>query len=179
MPWDFRLFPKLKSPFKGKGFQTVNEIQENMMGQLMVIGRTVWGPKVPTLKGTEASLSYVQCFLYLVSSSINISIFHSTWLDTFWTDLISCEMCAFVQLHSYISFYWCKKRIENGDCNVMHLMAPQNTPEVFYYLSISITMFFCLFPDFWFKEDIKALSAVGFRVQHSWHFLCAKYKRAT
>ena len=26
-------------------------------------------------EGTEASLSYVQCFLYLVSSSINVSIF--------------------------------------------------------------------------------------------------------
>ena len=33
-----------------------------------------------TLKGTEASLSYAKCFLYLVSSSINASIFHSTWL---------------------------------------------------------------------------------------------------
>ena len=42
--------------------------------------------KVTTLKGTEASLSYVQWFLCLLSSSINISIFHSTWLDTFWTD---------------------------------------------------------------------------------------------
>ena len=34
----------------------------------------VWGPKVPTLKGTEASLSYIQCYLYLVSSSVNVSI---------------------------------------------------------------------------------------------------------
>ena len=42
--------------------------------------RTVWGPKVPTLKGT-LSLSYVQCFLYLVSSSIKVSIFHTMWLD--------------------------------------------------------------------------------------------------
>ena len=57
------------------------------MGQLMVIGRTVWGPKVPILKGTEASLSYEQCFLYFVSFSINASIFHITWLGTFWTDL--------------------------------------------------------------------------------------------
>ena len=39
-------------------------------------------------EGTEASLSYVQCFLYLVSSSINVFIFHITWLDTFWTDLV-------------------------------------------------------------------------------------------
>ena len=43
---------------------------------------------MPTLKGTEVSLSYVQCFLYLASSSINISIFHSAWLDTFSTDLV-------------------------------------------------------------------------------------------
>ena len=38
---DFWLFPKLKSPLKGKRFQTINEIQENTTGQLMVIGRTV------------------------------------------------------------------------------------------------------------------------------------------
>ena len=44
--------------------------------------------KVTTLKGTEVSLSYVQCFLYLVPSSINVSIFHITWLNTFWTGLI-------------------------------------------------------------------------------------------
>ena len=43
---------------------------------------------MPTLKGTEASLSYVQSFLYLVSSSINISIFHITWLNTDWTDVV-------------------------------------------------------------------------------------------
>ena len=57
VPCNFWLFPKLKLPLKGKRFHTINEIQENMMGQLMVIG-TVWDPKVPTLKGTEASLSY-------------------------------------------------------------------------------------------------------------------------
>ena len=28
---------KLKSPLKGKTFQTVDEVRENMMGQLMVI----------------------------------------------------------------------------------------------------------------------------------------------
>ena len=32
VPCDFCFFPKLKSPLKGKRFQTVNEIQENMMG---------------------------------------------------------------------------------------------------------------------------------------------------
>ena len=88
---NFWLFPRLKSSLKRKRFQTIDEIQENMTGQLMVIGRTVWGPKVTTLKGTEASLSYVQCFLYLVSSSVNVSIFHIIWMDTLWTDLHTME----------------------------------------------------------------------------------------
>ena len=43
-----------------------------------------WENCVPTLKGTEVLLSYIQCFLYLVSSSVNVSIFHITWLDAFW-----------------------------------------------------------------------------------------------
>ena len=33
---DFWLFPKLKSPLKGKRFQTVDEIQENTTGKLMI-----------------------------------------------------------------------------------------------------------------------------------------------
>ena len=64
-PCAFWLFPKLKSPLKGKRFQNINEIQENMIGQLMAIDRTAWGPNVPTLKGTEVSLSYVKCVFYL------------------------------------------------------------------------------------------------------------------
>ena len=105
---DFWLFPKLKSLLKGKRFQTVNEIQDNTTGQPMVIGRTVWGPKVPTLKGTEASLSCVQCFLYLVSS-INVSIFHIIWPDTFWTNLIHAmeyySVPCFWTLFSLLSVY--------------------------------------------------------------------------
>ena len=51
---------------------------------------------MPTLKGTEASLSYVQCFLYLISSSINVFIFHITWLDTFWTVLIHITCLGYI-----------------------------------------------------------------------------------
>ena len=40
-PCGFWLFPKRKSPLKGKRFQTIGEIQENSTGPLMVIGRTV------------------------------------------------------------------------------------------------------------------------------------------
>ena len=45
-------------------------------------GRTVWGPKVPTWRGLRHHY-----FLYLVSFSRNVSIFHSAWLYTLWTDL--------------------------------------------------------------------------------------------
>ena len=41
VPCNFWLFLKLKSPLKGKRFQTIDGIWENMMGQLMVLGRTV------------------------------------------------------------------------------------------------------------------------------------------
>ena len=85
---NFLLFPNLNHLWKRRDFRSFEEIQENIMGQLMAIRRTVWGPKMPTLKGTETSLSYAQCFLYLTSSSINVPIFHITCLDTFWTDLV-------------------------------------------------------------------------------------------
>ena len=75
------------SLWKGRYFRPLMRFRKIRMGQLMAIGRTVWGPKVPTLKGTEASLFYVQCFLYLISSSINASIFHSICLDTLWTNI--------------------------------------------------------------------------------------------
>ena len=104
VPCDFWLFPKLKSPLEGKRFQTMIRFRKIQMGQVMAIpkkkilqnvlnrrdpGRTVWGP---TLKGTETSLSYVQCFLYLVSSTVRVSSFHITCLDIFWTDLIFADI---------------------------------------------------------------------------------------
>ena len=100
VPYNFWIFPKWKSPLKGKRFQSIDEIQENMMGQLIATGTTVLGPKLATLKGTEASLSYVQCFFYLVSSSINISILYITWLDTSWTSYIC--VCVYTHIYTYI-----------------------------------------------------------------------------
>ena len=81
-------FPKTKITFEREEISDCWWDSGKYDRQLMVIGRTVWGPKGPTLKGTEVSLSCVQCFLSLLSSSINVSIFHITWLDTFWTDLL-------------------------------------------------------------------------------------------
>ena len=78
VPYDFWLFPKLKSPLKGKRFQTINEIQENTTGKADGDWKNCVRSKSATLKGTEVLLSYVQRFLYFVSSSINVSIFHIT-----------------------------------------------------------------------------------------------------
>ena len=95
-------FPKTKITFE------IEEISDHQWdswkynGQLMAIRRTVWGLKVPTLKGTEEPLSYTQCFLYLIPSSINVSIFHSTWLDTFWTNLI-----YYIQFSSSLTHKYC------------------------------------------------------------------------
>ena len=114
-PCDFRLFLKLKSPLKGKRFQTNHEIQECMMGHLMVIGRTVWGPKVPTLKGTEVSLSCVQCFsciLYLLQSLCLFFILHS-WmpsgqtLNTGQPLMLTLLLCKFIN-SLIIPFKWYK-----------------------------------------------------------------------
>ena len=68
-----------------------------------------------TLRGTEASLSYVQCFLYVVSSSTNASIFHITWLDTFWTDicLYNIISISYVYIHTHIGIYKLADRIRD------------------------------------------------------------------
>ena len=77
---DFWLLPKLKSPLKGKRSQTIDKIQENTMGQLMVTGQLCEVPR-STLKGTKASLSYVQCFLYLLQQMALFFILHG-WIPS-------------------------------------------------------------------------------------------------
>ena len=60
---------------------------------------------MPKLKGTEASLSYVQCFLYLVSSSINVSIFHIPRLDVFLTDLVCMVHIVYIGCLLYLKTF--------------------------------------------------------------------------
>ena len=68
--------------------------------------------KIVTLKGAEASLSYVQCFLYFVSSSVNVSIFHITWPDTFWTDCVCVCVCVCVFKDSKHSIHKFKFKLQ-------------------------------------------------------------------
>ena len=67
--WDSGKYEVAADGGSNKGFCSVLNSERG-------VGKTMWGPKVPTLEKTEVSLSCVQCFLYLVSSSINVSIFH-------------------------------------------------------------------------------------------------------
>ena len=80
-PCDFWLSPKPKSPLKGKRFQIIDESQENTMGQLMAIGRTMWGPKVPTLKETEVSLSSYEVSCIFFNKCLYFFIFHG-WISS-------------------------------------------------------------------------------------------------
>ena len=68
VPCNFWLLPKLKSPLKGKRFQTINEIQENMMGQLMAIGKTCKVPRCLLWRRLRHHcLTYnSSCILYLL-----------------------------------------------------------------------------------------------------------------
>ena len=59
-------FPKTQMTFEKEEISNHRWDSGKYDGAADAIGRTVWGPKVPTLKGTEASLSCVQCFLYLL-----------------------------------------------------------------------------------------------------------------
>ena len=68
VPCDIQLFPKLKLLWKGKRFQTMVEIQENMMGQPMAIGRTMWGPRWLLGRGLRCHcpMYNVSCILYFL-----------------------------------------------------------------------------------------------------------------
>ena len=83
VPCDFWLFPKLKSPLKVKRFQTINEIQENTTEK---VTENCVRSQGAYFEGDWGII--VLCTMFLVSSSINVSILHITWLGTFWTDLV-------------------------------------------------------------------------------------------
>ena len=83
VPWDFGLFPNLKSPLKGnrssmrftKIWQAADGDWENCVKSQGAYFEGDWG-------------IIVLCTMFLVSSSVNVSIFHVTWLDTYWRDLV-------------------------------------------------------------------------------------------
>ena len=75
---DFRLSMRFGKIWEVSWLQFQTRILQSILNTRRDAGAPMWGPKVPTLKGTEASLSYAQCFLCHVSS-INVYICHTTW----------------------------------------------------------------------------------------------------
>ena len=83
-------FPKTKITFEREEISDHWWDLGNIMGQLIVTGRTVKSQGA-YFEGNWCIIVLCTMFLVSVSSSINISIFHITCLDTFWTDFV-CEM---------------------------------------------------------------------------------------
>ena len=104
-PCDFWLFPKLKSPLKAKRFHRIEEIQENMMGQLMMaIGRDCVRSQSTYFEGDWGI--NVLCTMFLVSSSISVFIFHITCLDTCQTDIVYKQFLMSKNVDLKIEWLW-------------------------------------------------------------------------
>ena len=76
VPCNFRLFPKLKSPLTGKRSQTINEIQENTMGRLMVI---------PTKDFVECFKQWQRCWENCVRSQ-------GAYIEGDWDIIVLCTI---------------------------------------------------------------------------------------
>ena len=62
--------------------------------------------KVSTMKGTEMSLSFVQCFLFLVSSSMSLFFIFNSWIHYEYTHThIHMCMCVCIQI-TYWHTWW-------------------------------------------------------------------------
>ena len=110
VPCDFWLFPKLKSPLKGKRFYTIDEIQENAMGQLMVIGRLCEVPRCLLWRGlsSHCSVYNVSYILYLLQKMSLFFILHG-WIPSGHTSLyVSYEYPVCLSNYQF-QYFSCQK----------------------------------------------------------------------
>ena len=93
VPWDFWLFPQLKSPLKGIRFQTINEIQEYMVEQPM---------RIPTKDFAECFEQWKRCWENCVRS-------HGACFEGDLEVTVLCTMflvsCTFFNKCLYFSYY--------------------------------------------------------------------------
>ena len=78
--------------WKGRDFRPSMRLRKIQWGSCWRLGELCEVPRCLLWRGLRHQLSYVHCFLYLVFSSLNVSTFHITWLDTLWTDLVHVEV---------------------------------------------------------------------------------------
>ena len=77
-------FPKTKITFE-RDFRLLMRFRKIQWGSWWWLGELCEVPRCPLWRGLRC-----HCPMYnvLISSSINVSIFHIIWRDTFWTDLV-------------------------------------------------------------------------------------------
>ena len=68
-------FPKTKITFEREEISGCQWDSGKYNGPLMVIGRTVWGPKVPTLKGTKGHCPVYNVSCIFFNKCVYVSIF--------------------------------------------------------------------------------------------------------
>ena len=71
--------------WKARDFRLSMRFRKIRWGSWWQLGELCEVPKCLLWRGLR---HHCPMYSFLVSSSINVSIFHSAWLDTFWTDLI-------------------------------------------------------------------------------------------
>ena len=99
-PCNFWLFPKLKSPLKGRHFKPSVSFRKICWGSWWLLGEMCEVPWCLLRRGLRH-----HCPVYSVSCIFfnKCLYFHITWLDTFWTDLA----CACICIYSYMQTYLC------------------------------------------------------------------------
>ena len=89
---------------KGRYFRLLMRFRKIWQGSWWRLGELCEVPRCPLWRGLRHLFLYVQYFLYLVSSSTDVSIFRITWLDSLWIDLI--YLCSVFLVTVQIYFYF-------------------------------------------------------------------------
>ena len=94
-PYDFWLSKNQNHLWKGRDSRTLIRVMNIQQGSWWQLGELCEVPRYSEGDWGE------QCFLYLVPSSVNVCIFHTTWLDTFWMCKIEI-VCVYIYVCIHI-----------------------------------------------------------------------------
>ena len=166
---------RFRKIWQGSLWQSQQRVLQSVLKSGRDMGSTVWGLKVPTLKGTEASLSYIQCFLHLVSSSVNVYVFLITWLGNFWTDLICrlwCRLC-WETLICLVYFSVSKGAVETGHPLPHKIFSHRASQTLLALCSpASFVYNFCYFP----RDVFQRVDTCVLYIYKSWMTLSANVR---